>query len=588
MIDLDQDSLYNLVPKDTIKNLDFRADLIEKAEEDDGFRRDLWIASSRDILFWFNTFAWTYDPRKIHIDPVSPFITYGFQDSAICVIDGAIGIEDVHIDKSRDMGASWLCLSVIAHRFLFKSMESYMFVSRVADLVDASGDPDSLFWKFDFLIKHLPQWMVPSMKRIEMHVENQENGCVIDGQATTGDVGVGGRRTAVLLDEFAKVKEGYEVLKATRDNTKCRIFNSTPMGAAGAFYDMKLQIEKSGVGKRIRMHWSEHPEKAAGLYIDTEGKMRSPWYDQESRRAAHPAEIARELDIDYQGSAFQFFDQTILDRHEIEFCFEPYRVGYLEFDRETYQPIAWVNKPNGHTRLWTHPDSKYRLPKHPYCAGADIAAGSRDVHGTGASNSVMSILDQQTAEFVAEVVIHGMDPTEFAKICVAMCKWFKGDDFEGAFFIWEANGPGRLFGDKVIEYGYRNIWFKTNEAELGAKPSDTPGWFSTPTNKMAMLGEYARALRSGEVINRSKPAIRECKDYIYLPSGQIAHSRSVNPFDPSEARMNHGDRVIANALAWKVAKRAYVVRKEEDTVPEGSLMQRRSVAEERRRKADMW
>lgn len=44
-----------------------------------------------------------------------------------------------------------------------------------------------------------------------------------------------------------------------------------------------------------------------------------------------------------------------------------------------------------------------------------------------------------------------MRPDIFAEYVVALCRWFRGNEPEGAFLAWEANGAGRLFGDKVIE-----------------------------------------------------------------------------------------------------------------------------------------
>jgi hypothetical protein len=42
---------------------------------------------------------------------------------------------------------------------------------------------------------------------------------------------------------------------------------------------------------------------------------------------------------------------------------------------------------------------------------------------------------------------------------------------------------------------------------------------------------------------------------VYLPTGEIAHARSQSKEDPSGAKQNHGDRVIADALANRAARR---------------------------------
>ena len=71
------------------------------------------IAFGRDILFAFNVFFWTFDPRTKEKD--LPFITYDFQDKAILEINDAIDKqEDLFADKSRDMGVSWIVLCVLS------------------------------------------------------------------------------------------------------------------------------------------------------------------------------------------------------------------------------------------------------------------------------------------------------------------------------------------------------------------------------------------------------------------------------------------------------------------------------------------
>lgn len=352
------DSLYYInVPKGIKENIRYRKRLIEAAKGDKEAQRELWIICSRDPLFFINALIFTYDPRKKSC-PVVPFITYPFQDYAILKLVEAVGSHDTLIEKSRDMGASWISLFVMTWYFLFRDMQTFLCVSRKEDIVDKTEDPDSLFWKIDFMIDHLPGWMRPPVQRAKLHFYNESNGSTIDGSSTTGDLSRGGRRTALFLDEFASVEDGHAVLKATRDATDSRIFNSTPKGTGNAFYDMTLtDIEK------LRFHWTEHPTKSAGLYesIDgkvvvldtayrfpvdypflTDGKVRSPWYDLQCRRAAHPMEIAQELDIDYLGSSFQFFDAGVIERCKLRDSRKAFHAGELRFDADTLRPVEFA------------------------------------------------------------------------------------------------------------------------------------------------------------------------------------------------------------------------------------------------------
>ena len=103
---------------------------------------------------------------------------------------------------------------------------------------------------------------MPQLRRNKLKLINLENGSKIEGESTTDNIGRGGRRTSMLIDEFAAFEGGgYDVLSATADNTNSRVFNSTPNGTGNAFY---AQLQKGT--PRLRFHWSRHPEKAEGLY----------------------------------------------------------------------------------------------------------------------------------------------------------------------------------------------------------------------------------------------------------------------------------------------------------------------------------
>ena len=572
---------YKQVPKDFDSNLAFRSELLELAAKDEDAREELWIACSRDLMFYLNTFCWTYDPRKAN--GVLPFITYPFQDESICQIrDCILEGKDLVIKKSRDMGASWMLLSVFEWLWHFKDGQSFLLVSRNEDYVDKTGNPKSLFWKIDFLHKHQPNWLIPSITRTKLRLTNDDNGSSIDGESTTGDVARGDRRTAIGLDEFAAfdVDSSYRALASTRDATKCRIFNSTPAGSSNAFYDIanKEEIEQ------LSLHWSLHPEKAAGLY-EQNGKMRSPWYDSECKRCAHSQEIAQELDIDFAGSDYQFFDTKLINRLILEHTSPPMKVGDLRYHSEGLMPMAFDDIRNGKLRLWFNPGQTMKAPTdHNYAIGVDIATG------TGSSNSVISIGDCQTGEKVAEYVNSKIRPEELGRLAVALGKWFSGPTQRGAFMVWEAPGPGRNFGDSVIESGYRNFYCKQDDNKLKRKGgSRIPGWWPTKDNKRAIYAEYRDALNEGRFLNKSKEALSECREIVYTQHGWIQHSKTNSSMDPSGARENHGDRPTADALlclAMKLKSPSQPAK--EKVITEGSLAYRREYTDRRNKQVEYW
>lgn len=606
---------YKIVPTRTrAENLDFRAKLVDAANENPHMAALIWWMCERDPLFFINAFCWTYDPRGKPFKKI-PMVTYRFQNRAICLLVRGIDQgSDRLLEKSRDMGASWICILVFLWFWMFRPFCSFLLGSRNQDYVDKTGNPKCLFWKLDFALRHLPDFLRPRFDRIKNNLTNLDTYSVIDGEATNPDFASGDRRTAILLDEFAKVPHAHESWTSTRDVTNCRIVNSTHKGTGTTYYT----ITQTGI-KQIRMHWSDHPIKAIGLYtkqdgayvfLDEEywsrvenpqeeakklderilargvaledGKKRSPWYALQCERAAHAFEIAQELDIDVLGSETQFFNQTAIESYIARFARRAMLVGDFEFDPDTCEPIGFTENPRGKVRLWIPLDG-YGKPtmKTDISMGADISAG------TGATNSVLSGISGITHEKVFEFASPWIRPEEFGRFAVAICKWFGG-----AFLIWEQQGPGRQFGDSVVETGYRHFFTREDEEKLVKKKTMIPGWVPTRPNKRALLGEYGRALYLETLMNYSEPALLETLQYVFV-NNTVEHSAASTCIDPSGARENHGDRVIADALAWKGAKPAPLrrdgMKKTEAKVPiSGTFGARQKAARCRRGRKTCW
>ena len=160
----------DLIPREYGANLRFRKGLVQRCSEDEGFRQEQWILCSRDPAYWVNGYVFTYDPRIVR-QPAQPFILYPFQERALETLLNALGRHDVLIEKSRDMGASWLIVLTFLWAWMYRPLQSFLVGSRKEDLVDKSGDPRSLFWKMDFTLTaevdaagHDPEQVGPSQR----------------------------------------------------------------------------------------------------------------------------------------------------------------------------------------------------------------------------------------------------------------------------------------------------------------------------------------------------------------------------------------------------------------------------------------
>lgn len=538
-------------------------------------------ASRESLLFWVNAFVWTCrfkvtDPDtgkdrqaiKDHMRGINevdvPFITWPCQDRAFEQIDTLIEQGgDGLIDKSRDMGATWVLVASFEHAWLFGEHVSILWVSATSADVDLHPqlNPDTVFYKHDYLFHWLPSWMKPPVNRVRMHRGNQLNGNSMDGEATTANIGRGGRRTVIGFDEFAAVEDGFGMLESSADTTATRIFNSTPKGPGTAFTHIRNKAragEQATSVKLVQLPWWEHPEKGRGRRLITdpvtgEKKYTSPWYEVECKRRTSKKEIAQNLDMDHLSSGDRFFDGAILARHRSTYARKPLYTCSIDFDkrynpdqveqfiaeRKTRRVRCARNAKRRPWSLWidlvnARPDQTYH-----YVIGVDVS------NGQGASNSVISVRCVETGEKVAEFADADTPPHDLARIVCAAGLFFGGQK-NWPLVVWESNGPGGIFGKELIRMGYPNFYFEGNWDSIRAGKSQRYGWHSNRQKKEDLLGIYRRALARDDVINHSDRAIDEAEEYIYYDGGGIGPAQLLQ--ESEQARSTHGDRVIADAL----------------------------------------
>ncbi len=288
--------------------------------------------------------------------------------------------------------------------------------------------------------------------------------------------------------------------------------------------------------------------------------LRSPWYDRKCAEIGNRRGVAVELDINPSGSVTQFFSALTVRTLVGQYAKEPLWEGSLLYDRESARPER-LYKPEGTgapedrlVKLWLFPTAEGKAPPGRYVAGVDPA------EGTGATNSCLTIVNARTGEKVLEYATPRIEATELAVVAVALCRLFKDEDGQPCRLAWEDDGPGVRFGKKVMALGYRAVYFRESQYSLAVKKAGlTPGWYPSPTNKRMLLEDYRVALEGRQFINPSQRALEECLHYRWTVQGTIEHSGAIESDDPTEARVNHGDRVIADALAWLLCRRAGIL-----------------------------
>lgn len=241
---------------------------------------------------FINDWGMTFDPRnaEIGLPNTIPFLLFPKQAEFIgWLIERWQAREDGLVEKSRDMGLSWLCVAAAVWMWLFKPGTVVGFGSRKEEYVDKLGDPKSLFWKCRQFINLLPEEFRPvgydeKKHAPHMRIINPATGSTIIGEA--GDnIGRGNRTSVYLKDESAFYDRPESIDAALSQTSNCKIDISTPNGNGNPFYKKR----HSGKIPVFTFHWRDDPRK------DDE------WYRKQIN-SLDPIIVAQEIDIDYNSS----------------------------------------------------------------------------------------------------------------------------------------------------------------------------------------------------------------------------------------------------------------------------------------------
>ncbi|WP_024873148.1 hypothetical protein [Tolumonas lignilytica] len=251
--------------------------------------KDYYAENPSDFI---NDWGMTFDPRnaEIGLPNTIPFLLFPKQAQFIdWLIARWKSREDGLVEKSRDMGLSWLCVAAAAWMWLFKPGTVVGFGSRKEEYVDKLGDPKSLFWKCRQFINLLPEEFRPvgydeKKHAPHMRIINPETGSTIIGEA--GDnIGRGNRTSIYLKDESAFYDRPETIDAALSQTSNCKIDISTPNGNGNPFYKKR----HSGKIPVFTFHWRDDPRKD------------DAWY-QKQINSLDPIIVAQEIDIDYNSS----------------------------------------------------------------------------------------------------------------------------------------------------------------------------------------------------------------------------------------------------------------------------------------------
>jgi phage terminase large subunit len=236
----------------------------------------------------------TYDPRKPSMK-LMPFVPFGRQEDCIEWMHARyIAHENGEVEKSRDVGVTWLIDYFATWLWLFGSGAKVGIGSRKGVLVDQIGNPDSIFEKIRINLRYMPRELLPDGFDVNrdaayMRIVNPMTGAAITGEV--GDqIGRGGRSSVYFLDEAAFIERPELVDASLSQNSDCIIEVSTvnPGAAGGPFH--RKRNRHVGTQHLFEFDWRDDPRK------------NDAWYaDQKTRN--DPAVVASELDRNWEADA---------------------------------------------------------------------------------------------------------------------------------------------------------------------------------------------------------------------------------------------------------------------------------------------
>lgn len=248
-----------------------------------------------DILYWFDRWVYTYDPRLVG-HPGGAFVQFRLwpkqREIILWMKDRLAANEEGLLEKSRDTGATYLTSGFALHQWLFSPGFKATFGSRKVDYVDKKDNPDSIFAKLRIMLRRLPAEMLPEGFNWATHdnymrFSNPSTGAVISGEGGE-DMGRGGRSSLYVVDEAAFVPNAETVEKALSGNTDCVIWVSSVNGMGNLFARKRHSIMKPH--QIARLHWRDDPRKS------------DEWAEAKKASFSDPATWASEYDIDYSAS----------------------------------------------------------------------------------------------------------------------------------------------------------------------------------------------------------------------------------------------------------------------------------------------
>jgi len=347
------------------------------------------------------------------------------------------------------------------------------------------------------------------------------NKCEIRALATSRDALRGYTPTILIMDEAAHIEDGAETfgaaLAAMSTGGKI-ILNSTPNGMDALYYKV---YDRSLLGKNkfhiVQMYWYEDPRYNKGLKwvkkteefeeiieetdftlmsfadrVRNGFKPTSPWYEEMSMSYNGDTKlIAQELDCSFIGSGGNVIREEDIEYQEKTHVRMPIRTEGVEEE-------CWI---------WDEPEEG-----HKYVLSCDVSRGDSE------DFSVIGVIDitdmKQVLEWVGKI-----QPDLLAEIVFNY-----GTRYNAYTIVDITGGMGVTTVLKLLEMNYKLLHYDDPRSRILSNRKDInkyktnenkiPG-FNVGANRINMIAEFERVVRTGELKIRSSRATSEMKTFVF-------------------------------------------------------------------------
>lgn len=260
---------------------------------------------------------------------------------------GDLVFSNVLIEKSRQIGETWLFAAVVCWLLHYRSLTGLVMAQRGGDIADRGWTHKSFFGRVKYVDDRLRRDRVPGLGDLVYRpaasdpasIANPARGALVYGECQRDDPGRGQSLDWLIVDEAAHVQHGEMIHAALADACpNGKVYLSTVTGDDNMH--ARLCDDKPAGWTYLRLHWSAHPAYGRGAHVagaDDDcplclavrdkvgwsatdplthrfpGRVTSPWYDRAvCDKTAE--QVASELDIDRERSlsarVFAEFDSS--------------------------------------------------------------------------------------------------------------------------------------------------------------------------------------------------------------------------------------------------------------------------------------